>query len=225
MFKEIIKSEARRIQARHRKNNPWLISLNKELSNIRGAVKSSASPSIKAVRICKTWKEFLIINYRNLVSKTNQYNNRHNHHSIEDRWKFCIISSHNRIRIWYRHRGIKTESKNTFLYSDKDRDWQNSLESAHTNLVKIKYNTGWKKLLINNATYIRKATNRSNGSMHKRFTPVNNWFENLRKQRDRIKVKVSTFNKDWERLFRMTITSMHNRGLEKIGQLNGREKQ
>jgi len=220
MFKNIIKSESIRIKSKHRKVDPWILSLNKEVAKLKNAHKSSLSPSKKSIRICKTWKEFLIINYRNTVSKVRQYNARHNSESLEERWCFSILRSHNIIRMWYNHRSINIESKNTFLYNDSNREWQDLLEKSHTLLVKKKYNTGWKKLLTNNATYIRKSTNRSNGSGHKRFLPVNNWFENLRKQRDRLKVKESTFNKDWSRLFRMTITSLHNRLYEKIGKQN-----
>ena len=220
MFIETVRREARRIQAKNRKKDPWILLLNKRASNIKESHKSSLSPSRKAVRVCKTWKEFLIINYRNLVSKSNQYSIRHNHQSIDEKWKFAIISAHNRIRTWYRHRGIEVESKNTFLYNDENRDWQNLLESAHTNLVKKKYHTGWKKLIKNNSIYIRKATHRSNGSSHKKKTPTKDWTANLNNQKERLRVMRSTFAKDWGRLMRNTISSLHNRESEKRGRLN-----
>ncbi|MCK5611822.1 hypothetical protein KAR91_58675 [Candidatus Pacearchaeota archaeon] len=220
MFKKIIRSEAHRIKSKNRKRDTWLLSLSKESNRLNTAYRSSLSPSKKAIRICKTWKEFFVINYRNIVSKTNQYNIRHNHQSLDDRWKFAIISAHNRIRMWYRHRGIDIESKTTFLYDDSNRDWQNLLESAHTNLVKKKYHTGWKKLIKNNSIYIRKATHRSNGSSNKKKTPTKDWTTNLNNQKERLKVMRSTFVKDWGRLIRNTISSLHNRESEKRGRLN-----
>lgn len=220
MFSKIISSEAKRIKAKHRKRDSWLVSLNKSVAKLKNADKSSKTPSKKSIRICKSWKEFIIINYRNLVSKTRQYNLRHNHQSIDDRWKFTIISAHNIIRAWYQHRGISIESKVTFRYDDSNREWQQLLESAHTNLVKKKYNTGWKKLIENNRIYIKKATNRSNGSTHKKKTPTNDWTVNLNGQVSRLRVKESTFRKGWGRLIRNTICSLHLRKSERIGRLN-----